>query len=388
MSRSKYVSVGDTGGLILDGKYDDFATNAGLQIVKNEIVSAIEASNVQPISFVKRPKTHLHYQQNTDRSGSYRPFVSYYKGRDYGVDHGWICYTTDGWETKTTGIRANLVSNGLPVAGVAWEDGSMCVVGRNGDIYTLSDLEDDSPVVTLEGLKFVNFNVDFYSDGINRYVLAGEYTSGEEQNNLYLSVDGGHTFSVIKTTITRNPGGNNHWHAVKYDPYSGAIWACQGDGANAGIFFSYDLGETWHEVDYQGERHQPTLVMPFPDRVVFGEDSSTQTPGLFEYIRAEPRETVTLQRALEFRTDKRANHYYPQPSKTAIFDSNTAYVLFSDTVGDPDLSYIYATGDGGNTWHLVKVSHRHLWILGQTLSGELITVADGGWYKSKQIEWE
>ncbi|HHW90658.1 MAG TPA: hypothetical protein GX745_07150 [Clostridiales bacterium] len=30
MSRSKYVSVGDTGGLILDSKYDDFVTNAQL----------------------------------------------------------------------------------------------------------------------------------------------------------------------------------------------------------------------------------------------------------------------------------------------------------------------------------------------------------------------
>src|SRR5690554_4511630 len=47
MSRSKYVSVGDTGGLILDSKYDDFATNAGLQIIKNEILSAIEAGNVK-----------------------------------------------------------------------------------------------------------------------------------------------------------------------------------------------------------------------------------------------------------------------------------------------------------------------------------------------------
>ena len=31
MSRSKYVSVGDTGGLILDSKYDDFVTNAQLE---------------------------------------------------------------------------------------------------------------------------------------------------------------------------------------------------------------------------------------------------------------------------------------------------------------------------------------------------------------------
>jgi hypothetical protein len=43
MSRSKYVSVGDTGGLILDGKYDDFATNAQLESklggIENKLVA-------------------------------------------------------------------------------------------------------------------------------------------------------------------------------------------------------------------------------------------------------------------------------------------------------------------------------------------------------------
>ena len=37
MSRSKYVSVGDTGGLILDSKYDDFATDAKLEQLKSEL---------------------------------------------------------------------------------------------------------------------------------------------------------------------------------------------------------------------------------------------------------------------------------------------------------------------------------------------------------------
>jgi len=37
MSRSKYVSVGNTGGLILDSKYDDFATNAKLGDLQTEL---------------------------------------------------------------------------------------------------------------------------------------------------------------------------------------------------------------------------------------------------------------------------------------------------------------------------------------------------------------
>jgi len=43
MSRSKYVSVGNTGGLILDSKYDDFVTNAQLESklggIENKLVA-------------------------------------------------------------------------------------------------------------------------------------------------------------------------------------------------------------------------------------------------------------------------------------------------------------------------------------------------------------
>ena len=43
MSRSKYVSVGDTGGLILDSKYDDFATNAQLESMLGGIENRLVA---------------------------------------------------------------------------------------------------------------------------------------------------------------------------------------------------------------------------------------------------------------------------------------------------------------------------------------------------------
>ena len=43
MSRSKYVSVGDTGGLILDSKYDDFVTNAQLESMLGSIENRLVA---------------------------------------------------------------------------------------------------------------------------------------------------------------------------------------------------------------------------------------------------------------------------------------------------------------------------------------------------------
>ena len=43
MSRSKYVSVGDTGGLILDSKYDDFVTNAQLESMLGGIENRLVA---------------------------------------------------------------------------------------------------------------------------------------------------------------------------------------------------------------------------------------------------------------------------------------------------------------------------------------------------------
>ena len=230
---------------------------------------------------------------------------------------------------------------------------------------------------------------DFYCDGLNRIVVAGEYTQGDSvAKKLYLSMDGGATFEIIKTGDTLGSV-NNHWHGVCYDPYSGAIWAAQGDVENAKIYFTYDLGVTWHEVDAQGKRFQPTLIHAFPDKVIFGEDSSTQKPGLFTYKRVgnEQPTTITLDRLLTFRTDKGANVFYPDKKKFAEANSNEVYIYFAGT--DP-MRYIYGTGDGGNTWHLLYAGTRgfsYIKVVGEYLIGSRAIAPHRGVYRAKLPTW-
>ena len=96
MSRSKYVSVGDTGGLILDSKYDDFATDAKLEQLKSEL--ELVKSELQTIK-----ANQLSGDQKVQLSGNDvviglladRPPASEMRGRGY---YAWD--ETDGHKLK------------------------------------------------------------------------------------------------------------------------------------------------------------------------------------------------------------------------------------------------------------------------------------------------
>lgn len=307
--------------------------------------------------FVKKPTSRLIFDE-FNNTRSLRPIAkSYVPGKSYGIDHGWVAVSEDAWETKTNGISFATQGNGICSSMVVWPDESICAITDTGKIVTMENIN-AAQVVTLETVGLVGDFADFYCDGLNRIVVAGEYTQGDSvPKNLYLSKDGGVTFETIKVGDTLGTT-NNHWHGVCYDPYSGAIWAAQGDSENAKIYFSYDLGVTWYEVDAQGQKFQPTLIYAFPDKVIFGEDSNTQNPGLFTYkkIGNEQPTIITIERLLEFRTDRKAYQYYPSNKDLAEANSNEVYIIFKPQ-GITDKSYIYGTGDGGNTWHLVYVGN-------------------------------
>jgi len=287
--------------------------------VTDALPVSLSGSNVvleTKATFIKRPTSRLIFDEYIDTRSLGPIAKSYVPGKSYGIDHGWVAVSEDAWETKTNGISFGGQGNGSCTAMVVWPDESICAITSQGKIVTMADINSNH-VVTLETVGLVGGFADFYCDGLNRIVVAGEYTQGDSvAKKLYLSMDGGATFEIIKTGDTLDPV-NNHWHGVCYDPYSGAIWAAQGDTENAKIYFTYDLGVTWHEVDAQGQRFQPTLIHAFPDKVIFGEDSSSQKPGLFTYKRVgnEQPTTITLDRLLTFRTDKGANVFYPDKKK-------------------------------------------------------------------------
>lgn len=356
MSRSKYVSVGGTGGLILDSKYDDFATNAKLEELKVEIES-LRSELTRPNNGsrnVKKPTTQLYVEQLlTDYAPSYG-VKSYHQGNHYVISHGFLERTEDNWATKSRGTKVVGTEAGNITKAVVWADGTVCGLTGSGNVVRMDDFNSE-PQITLETENSFThaYGSSFYSDGLNNYVLAGQYTTGVEPKNLYLSKDGGNTFEIIKTT-----GGlgttNSHWHAAEFDPYSGAIWASEGDGPNSAVWVTYDLGETWQLVT---KEIQPTLIIPLPDRVLFGRDSGA-SPGFDCWERGEQRfehpTTYPITVCMEFRTDLSPFSYVPKNDQIVVVDNNTVYVGYYKT--DEGISYIFATGDGGESWHLVSTS--------------------------------
>jgi hypothetical protein len=403
MSRSKYVSVGNTGGLILDGKYDDFATNAGLQSIKNEIVSAIEASNVNTTGRQKLyPASNLQFEMIPARSMSVIAIDFKNDGFSYGIDHGWIARSDDGWQTKENGVSFASLGVGVANRLCRWSDGTFCAVTDACKVITFDDLSGTNTKVNLDiGDKPASsINASFWEDGVNRIVLLGDYEQGTSYPpKLYMSLDGGETFTVILEGKAL-PSGNNHWHATCYDRFSGTIWASQGDGGSATTYFSTDLGSTWIEVSLKEGKHssyaQPTLILPFPNRMVFGRDGGGIPPGLDEWVRdgknITPSNVFLPEPALEFKDTYGSHTYYPSLSYTAVFPLNplVAYVSFPYRSSDKqEISFIFATGDGGESWHSVYAGLKKMIVRGTDGVNLFCTngIGPGSIYSAKLVEW-
>lgn len=364
MSRSKYVSVGNSGGLILDERYNDFATNTKLQELKSEISTLRDGLiNLQITSpNTKTPTSQLYIEQILSTYAPIHGVKSYHQGNHYVISHGYLERSDDNWATTVRGLRMYETVAGNVIKMVVWSDGTICGLTSSGNVIRMDDINSE-PQITLEtGIPFNSFcGSSFYSDGLNNYVLAGHYATGVEPKNLYLSKDGGNTFEIIKTT--RGLGTtNSHWHTAEFDPYSGAIWASEGDGPNSAVWVTYDLGETWQLVS---EEIQPTLIIPLPDRVLFGRDGGS-SPGFNCWERKEQRfehpAIYPIQTNMEFRTDLSPYDYVPTNEQVVVVDRNIAYVGYYNT--DGNINYIFATGDGGASWHLVSTSKMK--ILGAT----------------------
>lgn len=320
-------------------------------------------------------------------------------GKLFGIDHGWFAESDDGWVTKRNGkVNTGLWGIGQPVRMKAWSDESLTIITANGKVVRMQSIDDESPTVTLDsGIPFVGIGTDFWSDGINNYVLVGGYRQGSsEPQPLYLSTDGGDTFSQIWETGSLGEV-NNHWHSVRFDPYTGGIWVSQGDGANARTSVSWDMGYSWHDVqaDTRGQL-QPTLIHAFPNRVVFGRDAgSTLAPGLDVYERDTLNRhpvDIKMKPLMEFRTDRAAADFYPEVKEMCYPRPEEAYIGFRRKAGgDPgNMSYVWATGDGGLSWYAVYAGILPIYLLGwddEYLYANLGSAPPVTVMRSPRIEW-
>lgn len=91
----------------------------------------------------------------------------------------------------------------------------------------------------------------------------------------WITTDNGETWRVIYDHGNGSPS-SRHIHGAAWDPWRQAIWLTLGDytGSSNGdrrIIVSWDMGDNWTTVTTD---HQPTVVRPFPNCVIFGSDNA------------------------------------------------------------------------------------------------------------------
>jgi hypothetical protein len=142
---------------------------------------------------------------------------------------------------------------------------------RDGNIATLRK----SPKDTASFTTVLTFNNGRYPiggwnfDEFNGNIIVSEYGAYGTDARLFLSTDGGNTFSVIRTLSSST--GDRHFHQSKFDPYTGYIWITTGDSVEE-TEYSTDLGKTWNVVT-NNSNHQSTTISFTKDAVIFGSDS-------------------------------------------------------------------------------------------------------------------
>lgn len=253
---------------------------------------------------------------------------------------------------------------GRPTAIKQVVGGFLVFANLNGQalIYKMSSLNSE-PIqkyqsATVGNSEFTLRNqmgIRTYHNGFKTLVIAGVYGQGADQRDLLLSTDNGETFKVIKKTKNADSSGpHSHWHDIAFDVYHGFIWCSEGDSEkNRDIYYSDDMGETWYRVQPILTR-QPTAIMPFPDRVVFGRDSVRPGFDVLEKpnLEKEYLNPYKLRPLKEFKVNTTAINYY---AHSPILNGNEAYVHFSILSKEPRL--IMGTGDFGKTWHFLFMSY-------------------------------
>ena len=227
---------------------------------------------------------------------------------------------------------------------------------QRGVIYhaeTINDTPTQVYKATSTSFWSRHFGVKEYDNGIDSVIFCGLYGGSADNGlDLLLSLDGGTTFSKVGETRNRI-GTTNHWHDVAIDTYSGYLFTSQGDTReSSSVHYSKDFGETWEVLT---ENMQPTAIVPFPDRVVFGRDDFKV--GLDYVMKPEnPSHNFKEPKELTVFNNQQASYFF---ARAGISEGNEAYMTFS-IYGIAKNPIIVATGDFGKSWHGVFYSKNNV----------------------------
>lgn len=281
-----------------------------------------------------------------------------------GIDGAVICRTNDGFQTVEDGQDMTSLNANAKVRGVTKTQAGYVVVcevgGGAGEIY-FSEAFDSGFVKVLDmTTKARGMGVFWHNtDPAKQICMVCEYSGTlEKQHKLYVSTDGGASWTTSYTTTVTDPLVVAHTHTAIYDPTSGKMFLSVGDGNNRLFLVSDDLGQTWGEfTDYQintkdawrfsadYKLYQPTVIIPTGRGLTLMPDT-VFTPSVYTLDRN------TTPWTLSWNTTTYWGASTAQFFATAPFaqSGDEAYFIYPNNA-DPTQHFVVGSGDGGNTWH-------------------------------------
>ena len=209
-------------------------------------------------------------------------------------------------------------------------------------------------------------------DKQGQYILMGSYLVHKNAENpgreVYLSKDHGLTWELIfdKPIVDMEDASDYHIHDVAFDPYSGAILVVQGDMVNNQIYYSYDLGNTWKEVNPEGtSKVHPTSILCFPEGIAFGSDELPEGISWWDRPTDETEPDIKhddIYWKKKFNLGENIIGNIAVKGAT-LFDESGLYGVIgfmNHNTSAPGYPRLFATGDGGRSWHQIWKSDNQI----------------------------
>ena len=348
----------------------------------------------------------------------------------YGFEGTTIYRSNDALATKEAGFDLDTAEEGWDIQGVfKTHHGYVIVADRSGSGsiwfsedfatgFTKQKLYEDNGDVFESSSVFGNLAMHFKnSSKLNDICMVGEYSTNGE--NVYLSLDGGQSWDLSLNVPRVDTGINHHVHVVLHDEKNGLLWAIYGDGTdNRAWKYSNDRGDTWNNFQPLNASQeftkslQPTTMIPTNYGYVVAPDFQ-QAPGFFGlrkrpisksnlhdfdgYIssnfRSRPFYDLTKEEFIMIPSESSGQYY---PRFPYVQRGNEIYALFGLQSGSPGKVTIFASGDGGESFH--QIFHYHpstatqSGLVGICKDGYIYFEArsngDRETYRAKAIQWE
>lgn len=344
-----------------------------------------------------------------------------YDGNAYGVTGSSIFYTTDGGDNLVIGVAdfKTIAPSPQSVKFVTKTHRGYvvitCSTSTNVTQVWYSAAFDSGYTKVLEsdlGIAQL-FNISFYHGALtstptaeDSVGLIGLYWQGEGAlpsvpRPLFLSKNGGQTWEKILDSVAADTNEDSHFHHACYDPYKGRIIAATGDGPlNSSLRYSDDEGATWKNIDVGafGIYSQPTLIIPFYDKLILAPDSGPIPGAVLALFNDDKFMTINSEQYIpkhlfSVADTQPSGTFYGQPPY--VRSDEVVYIAYWEQVLKK--IHIVATGDNGNTWHRIYSAYMGAGkqfaatgITGPDKNGYVFAYFNGGaarLARAKMIEW-